>query len=79
MSFSVNEDGINNGTWGTNGSISVAPTDTMAGTTFTYTKNGASTGNPIGATQFTATIGGGAYSGLAPGGSGTITFVVTIN
>ena len=78
LSLSVVEDGIAQG-WGTTGSMSAAPTDTTAGTTFSYTKNGVPTGSPVGATAFTATIGGSGYGGLTPGSTGTVTFTVTVN
>ena len=78
IGLSVTDDGIAGGTWGTYGALTAAPTDTTSGTTFTYTKNGTSTGNPVGATAFTATIGGGSFSGLQPGASGTITFTVRV-
>jgi uncharacterized repeat protein (TIGR01451 family)/fimbrial isopeptide formation D2 family protein len=74
----LNEDGTTAGSWGVVGGLTAAPTDTTAGTTYTYTINGVSTGNPVGATQFTATVGGAGYGGLVPAGSGTITFTVTV-
>ena len=79
LALSITDDGIAEGTWGTHGALTAAPTDTTSGTTFTYTKNGVSTGNPVGATAFTATIGGSGFSGLQPGASGTITFTVKVN
>ncbi|HTV72824.1 MAG TPA: hypothetical protein VME66_03845 [Candidatus Acidoferrales bacterium] len=71
------------GNWGANTfGLNAAPTATTSGTTFAYSggsafASGTYPSMTAGYTSFTATIGGSTYQ-LPPGGSGTITFNVTV-
>jgi hypothetical protein len=80
--FIVTEDGTV-GNWATNTfGLNAAPTDTTSGTTFAYSSGSAFASGTYpsmtaGYTKFTATVGGSSGT-LVPGGSGTISFTVTV-